>query len=302
MSDKLPAAYFSPLFILADNPLGIWWESAGALEKTALILLGGVLVHIVFRMLILRGLNKLAHATENDLDDRLVHFIRRFYALGLMFALVMMILSANNIEITPLLASAGIVGIAIGLAAKETLADILAGIFLIVDRPMRMGDRIKIERIGDHWGSWGDVVDIGLRRTQIRNTDGVIVNYPNNTLASSVITNFSFEDKPVRVRVRFQVNYDADLEVVSDLARKAIHACEGVLPDSADIVIRSVWDDSGGHNLGGVLVEGRYRIADVRERTRIRSRVLAGIVKHLRAGGVDFATQSIELRGGAVEP
>ena len=47
--------------------------------------------------------------------------------------------------------------------------------------------RIKIERIGNHWGSWGDVIDIGMRRTQIRNTDGVIVNYPNSILANSVI-------------------------------------------------------------------------------------------------------------------
>ena len=178
------------------NALTAWWEGIGALEKTGLILLGGALVHIIFRVIVLRGLNKIARATENDLDDRLVHFIRRFYAIGLFFALVLLILSANNIEITPLLASAGIAGIAIGLAAKETLADILSGIFLIVDRPMRMGDRIKIERIGAHWGSWGDVVDIGLRRTQIRNTDGVIVNYPNSILAGSVITNFSFEDKP----------------------------------------------------------------------------------------------------------
>ena len=163
---------------------------------------------------------------------------------------------------------------------------------------MRMGDRIKIERIGAHWGSWGDVVDIGLRRTQIRNTDGVIVNYPNSILAGSVITNFSFEDKPVRVRVRFQVDYGADLDRVSELAREAINATDGVIDDSADIVVRSVWDDDGGHGLGGILVEGRYRIADVRERTRIRSRVLQSVVRRLRAGGIEFAHQTVELRGG----
>ena len=93
-----------------SRALSDWWENFGALEKTGMILLGGILVHVIFRMFILRGLNKVARATENDLDDRLVHFIRRFYALGLLFALVMLILRANNIEITPLLASAGIMG------------------------------------------------------------------------------------------------------------------------------------------------------------------------------------------------
>jgi len=290
-----------PSPILATNELSEWWENFGALEKTGMILAGGILIHIVFRVFILRGLNKIAKATENDLDDRLVHFIRRFYALGLLFALVVMILRANDIEITPLLASAGIVGIAIGLAAKETLADILAGIFLIVDRPMRMGDRIKIERIGAHWGSWGDVVDIGLRRTQIRNTDGVIVNYPNNVLAASVITNFSFEDEPVRVRVRFQVNFDADLDRVFELAASAIESCEGVIKDSSDMVVRSLWDDDGGHNLRGVLVEGRYKIADVRVRTRVRSRVLIAIVKSLKGDGINFASPVVELRRGQSE-
>ena len=128
-------ADLTPIYANSENSetaqaLSDWWEKFGPLEKTGMILLGGVLVHVVFRLFILRGLNKIARATENDLDDRLVHFIRRFYAIGLFFALVALILSANSIEITPLLASAGIVGIAIGLAAKETLADILSGIFL----------------------------------------------------------------------------------------------------------------------------------------------------------------------------
>ncbi len=274
-----------------------WWEPLSAWQKTGFILAGGVLVHLVFKVIILRGLNKFARATENDLDDRLVHFIRRFYIIALFFALVALILNANGIEITPLLASAGIAGIALGLAAKETLADILSGVFLIVDRPMRMGDRIKIERIGTHWGSWGDVVDIGLRRTQIRNTDGVVVNYPNSVLANSVITNFSFEDEPVRVRVRFQVNYDADLDKVSEVAKRAIDATPGTIDETAEIVVRSLWDDERGHSLSGILVEGRYRINDVRERTRIRSAVLQSLVKAFRNVGIDFAFPSVRLQG-----
>ena len=78
-----------------------WWEALSAWQKTGFILAGGVLVHLVFKVIILRGLNKFARATENDLDDRLVHFIRRFYIIALFFALVALILNANGIEITP---------------------------------------------------------------------------------------------------------------------------------------------------------------------------------------------------------
>ena len=186
-------------------------------------------------------------------------------------------------------------GIALGFAAKEVLADILAGVCLIADRPMRTGDRIKIERIGKEWGGWGDVVDIGLRRTRIRNSDGVIVNYPNSILANSVITNFSFGQQPVRVRVRFQVSYEADLDRVLAVALKAISDSKGVLPDTAEVITRSLWDVTRGHLLSGVLMEGRYRISDVRDRTRIRSRVLQRILADLNAAGLPLAAQRVEI-------
>ena len=212
-----------------------------------------------------------------------------------MFAVLVITLNIHGVEITPLLAGAGIFGVALGFAAKESIADILAGIFLVLDRPMRRGDRVKIEHIGREWGGWGDVVDIGFRRTTVRNTDGVVVNYPNAVLATSVITNFSFERDPIRVRVRFQVDYEADLDKVREIAMAAIEASEGVLPATAEIVTRAIWDDSRGHMVAGVLVEGRYRIQDVSERTRIRSRVLETLLKRLRDAEIPLPAPRLYL-------
>ena len=93
----------------------------------------------------------------------------------------------------------------------------------------------------------------------------------------------------MRVRVRFQVDYDADIGRVIEISRGALERTEGVIPDSVDLVVRSLWDDSGGHMLSGVLVEGRYRIADVRERTRIRSRALMEISRAFADEGIQFA-------------
>ena len=129
----------------------------------------------------------------------------------------------------------------------------------------------------------------------MRNSDGVIINYPNSILAASVITNFSFEAQPVRVRVRWQVSYDADLAKVIELGSKAIAETEGVLPDTADVVVRSLWDVTRGHLLSGVLIEGRYRIEDVRKRTRIRSQVLQRILLEMRAAGIPLAAAKVEM-------
>ena len=271
------------------------WNATGPLWQTVIAVVAAVAAYSFARLIILRKMERIAANTSNDLDDRLVDFIKQFLWLIALFLTVLLVLRINSIEITPLLAGAGIAGIALGLAAKELLADILSGVFLIADRPLRVGDRVKIENIGRHWGGWGDVVDIGLRRTRIRNTDGVVVNYPNSVLCNSVITNFSFEENPVRVRIRFQVGYDADIGLTRKVALEAINSVPDVIPETATIVLRSLWDDSRGHLMAGVLVEGRYRIEDVRNRTAIRSQVLQKLLEGLQKSGVPMAAQPVQI-------
>lgn len=275
-----------------------WWTDIDPWWRTLVVVVLAFFVTWGMRKVVLARLAQLAEATDNDLDDRLVHLARSLLGFVVFFAAFLWILRIHGVELTPFLAGAGIVGIAVGLAAKETLGDILSGVFLITDRPMRIGDRVKIENIGREWGGWGDVVDVGLRRTQVRNTDGVVVSYPNSVLATSVITNFSHEKGPIRVRVRFQVDYEADLERASEVAAAAITATEGVIEGTAEVVVRSVWDDARGHTAAGVLMEGRYRIHDVRERTRIRSRVLEAVLAGLREAGVPFPAPRVVVQGG----
>jgi len=254
-----------------------WWDTLDPWSRSGIALGASLFGYWIVRFVVIVQLERVSRSTENDLDDRLVHFFKQFIGIIALFLTVLWVLRIHEIEISPLLAGAGIVGVALGFAAKESLADILAGIFLITDQPMRVGDRVKIEYIGRDWGGWGDVLDIGLRRTTVRNTDGVVVNYPNHVLANSVITNFSLEKGPIRVRVRFLVAYDADIQQARVTAVEAIEKTDGVIPGSAEVVTRSMWDDKGGHMLGGILMEGRYRIDDIGERTRIRSRVLENL-------------------------
>ncbi|MEM7260354.1 MAG: mechanosensitive ion channel family protein [Planctomycetota bacterium] len=264
------------------------WDALGAVGQMLAVLVFATLLYFAFRWVLVRRLERWSDATTNDLDDRLVHFIKQFFGIALVIFTIGAVLKIWGVEITPLLAGAGIAGVALGFAAKETIADILAGVFLIADRPMRIGDRVKVERIGRDWGGWGDVVDIGLRRTQIRNTDGVVVNYPNAFLANSVITNFSHETDPVRVRVRFQVSYDTEFGRLRELCEPCVESAAGVVPGSAEMVVRSIFDQTRGHLLSGVLVEVRYRIEDIAERTRIRSVILQQLLTL-------FAKESIEL-------
>ncbi len=271
------------------------WTSASNLEKSAIAIVITILCFYFFRYVLIRRLDRLADKTENDLDDRLIHFVKQFFWLAALIGGLIWILKINGIAVSPILAGAGIFGVALGFAAKETIADILSGIFLIIDRPIRIGDRVVIDKIGRHWGGWGDVIDIGLRRTTIRNTDGVIVNHPNSLLSSNIIKNFSFDPQPVRVRIRFQVDYSADPNQVKSAVFAAIDRVEGVIKDTSSIVIRSMWDDDQGHQLSGVLYEARYQLEDVTKRTVIRSQVLENIIVDFQQQKIPMASQPISI-------
>jgi small-conductance mechanosensitive channel len=269
------------------------WATGNVLVKTLLAIVTTMLVFYLLRYVVVLKLEKLAALTDNDFDDRFVHFLRQFLWLAAFFIGLIWVLQVNGIKVGPVLAGAGIFGIAIGLAAKETLADVLAGIFLIADRPIRIGDRIMIDKIGKHWGGWGDVIDIGLRRTTIRNTDGVIVNYPNAVLASSTIKNFSIDPQPVRVRVRFQTDFNTDPAKIKAITLKTIDPIEGVIQGSVTVVLRSIWDDDQGHMLSGVLYEARYCLHDVKSRTTTRSHVLEQLIGAFQANDIRMAALPI---------
>ncbi len=271
------------------------WVTSSSLLQTVLAVLATIALFYVLRFIVLRRLERLAAGTDNDFDDRFIHFLKQFLWLAAIFLGLIWVLNINGIEVGPVLAGAGIFGIAIGLAAKETLADILAGIFLIADRPIKIGDRIIIDKIGRHWGGWGDVVDIGLRRTTIRNTDGVIVNYPNAVLAASTIKNFSMDPQPVRARVRFQTDYSADPEEVMRITIAAIEKVDGIIKNTTTVVIRSLWDDDQGHLLSGVLYEARYRLEDVTRRTVLRSEVLTNIIRDFQTHGIPMASMPLKM-------
>lgn len=277
-----------------DAQLTALWQSLPVLAQSLLAILTTFVLFYILRFVVLRRLEKAASKTDNDFDDRLIHFVKQFLWLGALFGGLIWILRINGIEVGPVLAGAGIFGIAIGLAAKETLADILAGIFLIADRPIRIGDRIIIDKIGKHWGGWGDVVDIGLRRTTIRNTDGVIVNYPNAALAASTIKNFSMDPQPVRARIRFQTDYAASPALIRKITIEAIEQVDGIIEGSTSVVVRSLWDDDQGHLLSGVLYEARYRLEDVKTRTVLRSTVLEKLIEVFHQNGVQMAAMPIK--------
>jgi small-conductance mechanosensitive channel len=125
---------------------------------------------------------------------------------------IFFLLSLWKINITPLLASAGIAGVAVALAAKETLSNFFGGITVLLDRPYKVGDYIVLDA-----GERGEVVEIGLRSTRIITRDHVQVSIPNSIITNTKVINESAPEPRFRVRIRVGVAYGTDVDQVEEV-------------------------------------------------------------------------------------
>jgi len=155
----------------------------------------------------------------------------------------LIILAYFEIEITPLIATLGIGALAVGLALQNTLSNFFAGLHIISDRPIDIGDFIEIQGT-----ITGYVEDIGWRSTRIRTLSNTIVIIPNSNLAESVIINDSMPEPEMAISVDCGVSYKSDLkkveEVTIDAARKLQATIPGVVKDFDPLMRYKTFGDS----------------------------------------------------------
>ncbi len=158
------------------------------------------------------------------------------------FVAFILILNSLGINVTALVAGLGIAGIAIAFALQETLAQLFAGIYIMTDRPVRVGDYVKIEG-----GPEGYVVDIGWRSTKIRELPNNIVVVPNAKLADSIVTNYYLPQPELSVLVQVGVSYDSDLEKVErvtiETAREVLQRVQGGVAEFEPFIRYHTFDD-----------------------------------------------------------
>ena len=171
----------------------------------------------------------LASKTETDADDQLLPMLEIFSRYIIWFIAFLLILSEFHVDITPMLAGAGIGAIALALAAQEIISNFLGGAILTVDKPFKIGDRIKYDTY------FGDVISIGPRSTRIRTLDFQIVTIPNSKLTSNVIVNYAMPDIRMKVRIPFSVAYGSNIrrvkQILLELAREAAEKTRWVVLD-----------------------------------------------------------------------
>ena len=131
-----------------------------------------------------------------------------------------------EIDVTGWLASAGIIGIAVGFAARDTLANLFAGVFILADAPYKIGDFVVLPS-----GERGQVTHIGIRSTRILTRDDVEITVPNSVIGNSKVINESGGPWPKhRIRVPIGVAYGTDIDelrrVLLEVAQSTEHVCD----------------------------------------------------------------------------
>jgi MscS family membrane protein len=187
------------------------------LNKGFTIIVAATITYVVMKLVdLLMGFwhQRAAANDDKEFREQLFPLIRKSLKLFIAVIAVLMTLNNMGVNITAALASLSIGGLAIGLAAQDTLANFFGAVAIFVDRPFKIGDRVQIDNID------GTVETIGMRSTRVRSLDGYLVSIPNKSMNNATITNVSGRPT-IKTVMNIGITYDTPAEKVK-LALKII--------------------------------------------------------------------------------
>lgn len=169
-----------------------------------------------------------------------VPFLNNILKFVMLAVAVVIVLRLYKIDITPALASAGVVGVALALAAKDMIANLFGGLSIFFDKPYTIGDYVIIDQLHR-----GEVQDIGMRSTKIRTRDGILVTVPNSLMATTVVVNETGFDTHLRIRIPLQVAYGSNLDYIESILLSIALGHPEVLDEPRPLVRFRSYTDSG---------------------------------------------------------
>lgn len=233
-------------------------------------------------------LSLLTDKTDNQLDDQLVPLFRKTLRFFVIIMGVIAILQNNGYNVASLIAGLGIGGLAVALAARETLANFFGSITILMDRPFKMGDWIKV---GDVEGT---VEEVGFRSTRVRTFYNSLVSVPNSNLANTDIDNLGLR-KYRRLKTVLNLTYSTSpeqMEAFVEGIKAIVKANKHFRQDSYEVHFNSF----GAHSLD-VLVYVFFDVPDWSTELQQRHNFLLEVLKLAEDVGVEFAfpTQTLHM-------
>jgi small-conductance mechanosensitive channel len=144
-----------------------------------------------------------------------------------------------GVNLNSLVIFGGAVGVGVGLGLQNVVSNFVAGLILLIEQPIRIGDRIEIKE------TMGDVIRIAARSTWVRTNDNVLIVVPNSDFINSATINWTANDRTVRIHLPVGVSYDSDPEQVRSLLLQVAKGNKNVLAEpKADVIFTDYGDNS----------------------------------------------------------
>ena len=265
-------------------------DAAAKFFLTHKALIFSIIVNVIIIYIAIKALDLLYTKVQDKLKNhkneapilRLVPVLIKVFKILIIFLIIASFLQSNGYSVTSLIAGFGIVGMAVGFAAKETIANVFGSFAVIWDKVYKVGDFIRFN------GMEGTVKDINFRSTKLVTMDNYIINIPNNIMADSAITNIT-TIKARRIDMLIGIEYSTSNEKIA----RAVEILKSVSIDNPDVeddplAFVSSLDDS--QITLRLYVNTRTKIWA--EFCLIKDAVIREIIRRFREEGIEFAFPS----------
>ena len=201
------------------------------------------------------------------------------------------IVQTVGIDLTTFNVMAGAIGIGVGFGLQNVVSNFIAGLIIMFERPVKIGDRIVVGGVA------GNVVDIGARSTTVLDNDNIAVIVPNSKFITEDVINWKYNDDSVRFHVTVSVAYGTDAQLVKRVLLEVAQAD----PDVLDTPEPNVWLKEFGDN--GVVFELKVWSATLVDRKgRLISQLNYAIYERFNAEGIEFPfpQRDLHIKGGVL--
>ena len=236
----LPLAWFMGTVVyFLLNSTDINYYIAGILSSLTMVILALTVIQVIARA-VTGTVDVYAFRNEHLPRTTLLHNVLNIFIYS---AGILLILGSLGISVAPLITALGIGGMAVALGLQETLANICAGLYLLMSRQLHIGDYIRLSS-----GEEGKVEDITWRFTTILSISGNAIVVPNKQISSAIITNYCMPEPDLAIKIHCGVAYDSDLEQVEqvtlDVAREIMLQVDGSICNQPAVRFHTFNDSS----------------------------------------------------------
>lgn len=228
LSEKISAIMKTPIFSMGNSAFTLW----SVLYILLLLLFLAVFVKWMNRFLIRRLLAKRIH------DIGTLDAVAKLLQYVIVMAGFFVILQTSGIDLSALTVLMGTLGIGVGFGLQHIAANMVSGLVILIERPIKVGDRIEVGNIH------GDVTQISLRATTVVTNENVAIIVPNSEFTTTRVVNWSYTSHKVRLDFPVGVSYSSDAELVKSAMLEVADKQLGILKDPTPSVLLDSFGES----------------------------------------------------------